>query len=219
MSKAQNDKFIPALSYRRLTPLYDPVVRLTTREKAFKAALVGQLRGIEVKNALDLACGTGTLTIMLKKAFPEAEIAGIDGDAEILEIAREKAKMANAEIRFKHGLSFDLPFKGESFDAAVSSLFFHHLTRGNKLKTLSEVRRVLKKGGEFHVADWGAPANLPTRVGSYFVGLLDGFETTAHSFGGLLPRLMEESGFHAVEETGSFNSAFGTIRLHRSRKT
>jgi hypothetical protein len=48
--------------------------------------------------------------------------------------------------------------------------------------------------------------------------LLDGSETTADSFNGLLPKLMTDAGFEAVEETNSFNSLFGTIRLHQSRK-
>ncbi len=40
----KNEKYIPALSYDLLTPFYDPVVRLTTREDAFKKALIEQTR-------------------------------------------------------------------------------------------------------------------------------------------------------------------------------
>ena len=115
-------------------------------------------------------------------------------------------------------MSFDLPYEDESFDRVVSSLFFHHLTRENKLKTLREVKRVLKSNGEFHIADWGLPANLLMKGSSRLIQLLDGSETTADSFNGLLPKLMTDAGFEAVEETNSFNSLFGTIRLHQSRK-
>ena len=115
-------------------------------------------------------------------------------------------------------MSFDLPYPNESFDRVMSSLFFHHLTRENKLETLREARRVLKAGGEFHVADWGFPANSLMRLGSYFIQLLDGFETTADNFDGLLPELMAEAGLEAIEEKNHFNSVFGTIRLHRARK-
>jgi hypothetical protein len=48
--------------------------------------------------------------------------------------------------------------------------------------------------------------------------LLDGFETTADNFAGLLPKFIAEAGFEQVEETSYYNTLFGTIRLHKSRK-
>ncbi len=214
----KNEKYIPALSYDWLTPFYDTAVRLTTREKIFKKALVEQAKIKAGHRVLDLACGTGTLTILVKSARSQAEVIGIDGDAKILEIAKTKAKESGVEIGFDEGMSFDLPYEDESFERVVSSLFFHHLTRENKLKTLGEVKRVLKSNGEFHIADWGLPANLLMKFPSYFIKLLDGSETTADSFNGLLPKLMTDAGFEAVEETNYYNSLFGTIRLHKSRK-
>lgn len=214
----KNEKYIPALSYDLFTPFYDPVVRLTTRENAFKKVLVAQSRIEAASRVLDLACGTGTLTVQLKTAAPKAEVIGIDSDKKILKIAETKAKKAGVNIRFEKRMSFDLPFADETFDRVFSSLFFHHLTLANKLKTFREVRRILKSSGEFHVADWGLPANLLMRFGSYFIGLLDGFETTADNFNGSLPKLIMESGFESVKETQHFNSAFGTIRLLKSRR-
>lgn len=218
MSFVKNEKYIPALSYDWLTRLYDPVVHLTTRENLFKKSLVEQLRIKNKQHILDLACGTGTLTILLKKTYLQSEVIGIDGDAKILEIAETKAKTANIQIRLEKGMSNDLPFLDESFDEVVSSLFFHHLTRENKLKTLREVRRVLKPGGEFHLADWGVPSNFLMRLGSYLVQFFDGFETTSDNFNGLLPKLLAETGFELIEETNSFNTVFGTIRLYCSSK-
>jgi len=54
----KNEKYIPALSYDWLTPLYDTVVGLTTREKTFKGALVEQLRAKNFEHVLDPAFGT-----------------------------------------------------------------------------------------------------------------------------------------------------------------
>ncbi len=58
----KNEKYIPALSYDWLTPFYDTAMRLTTREKVFKKALVKQAKIKANHRVLDLACGTGTLT-------------------------------------------------------------------------------------------------------------------------------------------------------------
>lgn len=210
-----NEKYIPALSYDWLTGFYDPVVALTTRENAFKNALADQAGIAAGHRTLDLGCGTATLSILLKQKQPNAVIVGIDGDAKILQIARKKAHKAGVDITFDEGMSFDLPYEDESFDRIVSSLFFHHLSRESKLETLREVNRVLKPDGEFHVADWGLPTSRLMRGASYLIQFLDGFETTADNFNGLLPRLITDAGFSLVEETVHFNSVFGTIRLHK----
>ena len=213
----KDEHYIPALSYDRLTFLYDPVVRLTTREAAFKAALLSQAQIQPGQRVLDLACGTATLTIAIKQAHPQATVIGIDGDPAILRRARAKAKQAGVEIQLDEGLSYELPYTDESFDHVLSSLFFHHLTRENKLRTLTEVRRVLKPGGEFHVADWGAPKNVLMWLASQGIVLLDG-ATTKDNFAGQLPEFIRCSGFEAVEETQHFNSLFGTIRLYKAHK-
>jgi len=213
----KDEHYIPALSYDRLTFLYDPVVRLTTREAAFKAALLSQAQIQPGQRVLDLACGTATLTIAIKQAHPQATVIGIDGDPAILRRARAKAKQAGVKIQLDEGLSYELPYTDESFDHVLSSLFFHHLTRENKLRTLTEVRRVLKPGGEFHVADWGAPQNGLMKLASQGIVLLDG-ATTKDNFAGQLPVFIRRSGFEAVEETQHFNSLFGTIRLHKAHK-
>lgn len=213
----KTDKYVPALSYDFLTPLYDPVVALTTRERAFKRELLRQIDLRAGMKTLDLGCGTATLTIDLKKACPQAEIFGLDGDARILEIARRKVEKANVEIVFNQGLSYEMPYADEFFDAVASSLFFHHLTPENKIKTLRQVFRILKPNGFLHVADWGKPANFLMKIASLPIEWLDG-ATTKDSFRGKLPVLITEAGFANVVETARFNSLFGTLRLHRAEK-
>ena len=215
--QTRDEHFIPALSHDWLTFLYDPVVRLTTREVAFKTALLAQAQIQPGERVLDLACGTATLTLAIKQAHPQAIVIGIDGDPAILRQARAKAQSNGVAIQFDEGLSYELPYADESFDRVLSSLFFHHLTRENKLRTLTEVWRALKPGGEFHVADWGAPQNVLMKLASQGIVLLDG-ATTKDNFAGRLPGFIEQSGFEVIEETQHFNSLFGTIRLHKAHK-
>ena len=214
----KSENCIPALSYDWLTPFYDTAVRFTTRETAFKTALMKQARIEDGHRVLDLGCGTGTLAISIKQNHPSAHVVAIDGDAEILEIARAKSNAAATDVQFDEGMSFELPYADRSFDRVLSSLFFHHLTRENKSKTLAEVKRVLKPASKFYIADWGLPSNLVMQIASKGIEMLDGSETTADNFRGLLPSLIAEAGFEHVEETDSFNTVLGTLRLLQCQK-
>ena len=92
---------------------------------------------------LDLGCGTGTLTIMIKQAHPEAEVVGLDGDPAVLEIARTKAMQAGVKISLDHGMAFHPPYQDNSFDRVLSSLVIHHLTTENKQRAMHEIYRIL----------------------------------------------------------------------------
>jgi ubiquinone/menaquinone biosynthesis C-methylase UbiE len=214
----KQQSYIPALAYRSLTGLYDPLVRITTRERRFKAALLQQARLRAGQQVLDLACGTATLTIAAKRMQPRADITGVDGDPDILARARIKAAKAETELKFDESLSQHLPYADSSFDVVLSSLFFHHLDRENKLATLSEVWRVLKPGAELHIADWGKAANPLMRVLFLIVQMLDGFATTTDNVAGRLPEFLRASGFKEVEETQRFSTVLGTLALYRAKR-
>lgn len=217
MKTKEKDKYVPALSFDFLTPFYDTAVKWTTRETIFKEKFAGQIEIIPNGRLLDLACGTATLTIALKRKFPQAEINGLDGDSKILGIARRKAQAVGAQINFTEAFATALPYPDEYFDAIISSLFFHHLTSESKRKTLLEVWRTLKTGGTLHIADWGKPANLLMKFASMPVQWLDG-ATTKDSYAGKLPELMAGAGFAGIVETADYSTVFGTLRLYRAMK-
>lgn len=213
MTDERSDAFVPALAYRWLTPLYDPVVRVTTRERIFKACLIEQAKIGPGMSVLDVGCGTGTLAIAAKRAVPSAEIVGLDGDPQVLAKASSKAREAQAEITLDEGLSFDLPYGDESFDRVLSSLFFHHLTGRDKRRTFAEIRRVLRPGGELHLADWGPPRGPVMRVLSQMIVAFDGREQTSDNLSGNLPTMMQGVGFTSVRAGATFSTAFGTLGL------
>jgi len=211
-------RYVPALGFRWLTPFYDAVVRLTTRERAFKQALLDQAGLAAGQHVLDLACGTGTMTIWAKQRFPALRLTGLDGDADVLSRARAKAQAAGFEITFDEGFSTSLPYPDGRFDRVLSSLFFHHLDRDGKQRTLAQAFRVLKPGGELHVADWGRAANPPMRMAYFGIQLLDGFDNTADNVNGLLPEFMRAAGFANVVETRHFSTMWGTMSLFRATR-
>ena len=211
------NRYNPALSFDFLTPLYDPLIALVGWEKTFKQELRRQAAIRPFERILDLACGTGTLAIAIKKEQPTAKVYGLDGDGRILDKARQKAKSARVEISFAEAYSTAMPYPKNFFDCVVTSLFFHHLTGENKKRTLMEILRVLKPGGRLHIADWGEPANLLMRLAQQPVIWLDG-ATTTDNFQGKLPDIAREAGFEDVTESGVFNTIGGTVRLHRATK-
>lgn len=217
MITKEKHKYVPALSFDFLTPLYDPLIALTGWETTFKSKLRRQAEVQPGERVLDLACGTATLTIAIKKEQPAAEVHGLDGDERILARARQKAEAAGAKISFMKAYSTAMPYPDDFFDRVLTSLFFHHLTAEDKKKTLLEIFRVLKHGGRLHIADWGAPANLLMKLAQQPVIWLDG-ATTKDSFQGKLPAFTREAGFEDVTEVGTFNTIGGTVRLHTGAK-
>lgn len=214
----RRDDYIPALSYDGLTPLYDALIRWTMPEQTFKRRLIEQARITRNQSVLDLGCGTATLTLLIKETHPEAKVVGMDGDPKILEIAGRKARDGGLDITFEQGISFDLPYPDGSFDRVLSSLVIHHLTHENKVRTFSEVHRVLRDGGEIHIADFGKPHNALMGAASLPWRIFDGMETTSDNVQGALPEMMRRAGFIEVHESARYMTLFGTLALHIARK-
>lgn len=208
------DPYLPALRFRFLTRFYDGVVGLLLKEKTLKKRLLRQAGIRPGHRVLDVGCGTATLTLLAQQQASGALVVGVDGDLETLALARAKASTSGTSLRLCVALGQRLPFADGAFERAVSSLFFHHLTRAAKKAVLSSVGRVLVPGGELHVLDWGKAQDPVMRGMFVLVQLLDGFETTVDSVRGHLVDLLSAAGFAPVEETGRFRSLLGTLSTY-----
>lgn len=100
---------------------------------------------------LDLCCGTGDLTGILKEKYPDAKIIGVDFSDKMLEVARKK----NPGIEFLEADCTNLPFEDKSFDLCTISFGLRNIE--DMEKALNEIYRVLKKGGVFINLDLGKP--------------------------------------------------------------
>lgn len=209
----RRQQFVPALRFDSLTRVYDPVVALTTRERGFKRRLVEHACIKDGESVLDLACGTGTLAIDIKKSRPKAKVSALDGDKAILKRARQKAQAAGVKIDFQRGMSNELPYEARTFDVIVSTLFFHHLTDEAKADTAEEIRRVLRLGGRFLIADWGRPQDPLMRAMFVNVQMLDGFRSTSSNVRGKLPEILREAGLKRVTVADRLRTPFGTIEI------
>lgn len=130
---------------------------MALREDEFKRDLVEQASLAPGHCVLDLACGTATLILIVKRTQPKAHLVAIDADSDTLLIARQETEQSGLEVNFQQAMVSALPYPDSSSDRVLSSLLLNHLSRTNKLRTLREAFRVLQNDGELHVADWGAP--------------------------------------------------------------
>ena len=213
---SEPEPYLKALRFGWLTRFYDRTVAVLLKEAELKRRLVRQARIEAAHRVLDIGCGTATLTLMAQKEYEDALIVGIDGDLETLALARRKALAAGLSLRVCAGLAQGLPFRANTFDRAVSSLFFHHLTRSSKRAALVAVRDALAGGGELHILDWGQAQDLLMRMMFLVVQLLDGFATTTDSVRGRLVTFMSDAGFIEVEETHRARSPLGTLALYKA---
>ncbi len=212
----EREPYIPALKYRALTPLYDPVLRWIMGEGRFKPEWVRRMRIESGMRVLDFGCGTGTLTLLVWQMHPDARIVGFDGDRQVLTRARAKALRRQAPIGWVQALAWQLPYPDASFNRVLCSLVLHHLNSENELWALRQVYRVLRPGGELHVLDFGPPRGAWARLMARTALRL---EETAEHTQGLLPERFRQAGFVQVEEVGYFQTPAGTLVAYRAVKS
>ena len=103
------------------------------------------------ERALDLGCGTGSLTFALAERSPGAAVTGCD----IAEPLLARARAANPDperIRFEAGDARALPYPDGAFDRVLSSLVLMLIPDGER--AAREMARVARPGGTVAAAVW-----------------------------------------------------------------
>ena len=207
--------FVPALGWHALSPLYDGVIRVLTREARWRRALVDQIAPRGGEAILDVGCGTGSLAILLKQAAPAARIVGLDPDPAILARAAAKAQAAGVEIEWRQGYARDAGRIAGAFEKAVSSMVFHQVPPAEKEAGIAAMVAAVRGGGEVHIADFAAQRSRLMWTLFGIVGRVDGFENTRPNAQGALERIIGEIDEAAAIPTRSFRTPLGEISLFR----
>ena len=106
------------------------------------------------ERVLDLAAGTGLLSLMIARTA--SEVVTADVTPEMLAKARGRVAAAGAgNISFAEAGVPELPFPDEAFDLVVCRLAFHHFPEPGA--ALAEISRVLRPGGRFVMEDVFGP--------------------------------------------------------------
>jgi len=99
---------------------------------------------------LDVACGTGVVSVTAARLG--ARVTGLDLTPELLERARENARIAGFEIDWHEGDVEKLPFADAAFDVVLSQ--FGHIFAPRPEIAIGEMLRVLKPGGTIAFSTW-----------------------------------------------------------------
>ena len=197
------------------------------RKQAVKAISI-----VEPKNILDIATGTGDLAIEATRLNPK-QIIGIDISKEMLKVGEEKIKKKGLDslIKLQYGDAEKLEFMNNSFDSVTAGFGvrnFQDLNRG-----LSEMLRVMKKGGKLAILEPSEPSYFPFKqcYNIYFkrilpwIGRMISKDSSAYTYlpesvenfpkGKIFLSELKKAGFKNVKHT---SLSFGVAALYTGTK-
>tara|TARA_B100000609_G_scaffold107209_1_gene85113 strand:+ start:582 stop:1322 length:741 start_codon:yes stop_codon:yes gene_type:complete len=108
---------------------------------------------------LDIASGTGDISKLISKEYPNTNIFMSDINYEMLDEGRNRAidESFNRNCHFCQLSGEELPFKDNTFDVITVGFGLRNFT--NKEKGLKEMKRCLKKNGKLLVLEFSKPIN------------------------------------------------------------
>jgi ubiquinone/menaquinone biosynthesis C-methylase UbiE len=195
--------------------LIEPLL-LVGKQAQYNLEIVARLNLKKSDRVLDLGCGTGVLTRLIADQLDAAAgglSIGIDAAAQMIRVARKKRE--NSTCHFETAAAEALPFPDESFDAVVSSLFFHHVPLDLKAAALAEAYRVLCKGGTLVIADMHIPTTWMGAIVSHVSRWFFLQPQIGENIRGVLPGLITEAGFGPITEGKQFFGYVATFISHK----
>lgn len=122
--------------------------------EGLQTALLDAAAETRPERILDLGSGSGETARRVLSRFPEAELIGVDGNADMLGAAR----IALADYRVTlHQQRLQDPLPDGPFDLVTSALAVHHLDGAAKTDLFRRVREVVSPGARFVLADLVVP--------------------------------------------------------------
>ena len=142
----------------------DPLLR---NIRAYILEFSGMKSGDRV---LDVCCGTGDQAVHYAKRGIFA--TGVDLSPGMIKLAeKNKRKHGLENVSFQIADSTNLPFKDEFFGYASISFALHEQGRATRDRTISEMKRVVKKGGILVFIDFPIP--LPGNLYAYLIKTIE----------------------------------------------
>ena len=135
--------------YSRFAVIYDMAVKLFPFWKTWVKKALPHIIGPRV---LEVSFGTGYLLAQYANKF---DTYGIDYNKEMVSITKRKLLKKGIKAKIREGSVESLPYENEYFDSIVNTMAFTGYPDG--MKAMSELFRVLKKGGRLILIDVSCP--------------------------------------------------------------
>lgn len=190
-------------------------------EEKCRAELIDSIDFSPKDRILDMCCGTGGATFAIaQKAGEEAEIIGLDLSSGQITRARKRNRFRN--IKFMEGNAVSTAFENGYFDKVFITHSLHEMLREERLKTLSEAKRILKERGRVIILEVDNPQGFFRRL---FVGLWlfywlpFNFETPTRRdmFKRGLTNELVEAGFKNIRKSPKHHGAFQVVEGEKYR--
>ncbi len=221
--------------FSTITDKYDFLNHLLSlrRDVAWRRFTIKKMSFPEAGSFLDVACGTGDLSIGAALKYPQIRVTGIDFVPEMIRVGKHKVdeRGLSERITLLHGDALSLPVPDDAFD--VTGMAFGIRNIPDKQKALGEMFRVTVPGGQVMILEMTFIRNRFFKL-LYYVYLnyllplfAKAFSANPAAYHYLadsimnfpspdeFAKLMEEAGMTEVEK---YPLTFGITWLHIGRK-
>jgi len=141
--------------FSTITGKYDFLNRFLSlrRDVAWRNFAAQKMHFFQTHRYLDVACGTGDLSVTAAQKHPDISVTGLDFVPEMVVAAKEKVQKKNlgGRIHIMQGDALQLPFEDNYFD--VSGIAFGIRNIPDRTRALSEMLRVTVPGGQVMVLE------------------------------------------------------------------
>jgi len=155
--------------FESIAPKYDMMNSILSfrRHKAWRKFTMTKMDVQRGETALDLCCGTCDWTIQLAHDSGTGKIIGLDFSENMLAVGQDKVADAGLQdqIELTHGDAMELPFADNQFDHVTIGFGLRNVP--DYAKVLSEMKRVVKPGGQVVCLELSKPTRQPFK-GVYF---------------------------------------------------
>jgi ubiquinone/menaquinone biosynthesis C-methylase UbiE len=108
----------------------------------------------DYRRIVDLGCGFGKSTWPLKKAYPAAQVIGVDLAAPCLTLAVERSNARSLAIRFRQADAANTGLESGAAELVTATMLIHELPLDHLQATFREAARLLAPGGLLRILDF-----------------------------------------------------------------
>jgi demethylmenaquinone methyltransferase/2-methoxy-6-polyprenyl-1,4-benzoquinol methylase len=220
--------------FSSITPWYDFLNHLLSFnfDRKWRKEVMKMVNSSKSLTVLDVCTGTGDIAIGLKSL--EHKVFGIDISGEMLRFAMRKAekKKLTDGLFLVRGDALFLPFKEETFDLVTIGFGLRNFTSCEK--GISEMVRVLKRGGRLLILEFSMPSggifsslysiylrNILPFIGGLISGSRDAYRYLSSSIQGFMKKeevieLLKKSwlqNVHSKELTGGIAVIYSGVKF------